>query len=189
MAINSIVLKQNLYNPNLESLDPQDLLRRAFSGDIQEDATAKALGKPQYVVSFNTTDATGNEVYLSIGNALNTRSVNDHTSSPSNQLQTVLNGPDVTTAGGIRKITLEVEQSGAAGAGVKNYFKAVGVFRNAATPTQQTAFTITEGAVGSTSALGTTTFAAGSISLSATGIAATSINWIVKVFIDDLRSP
>lgn len=189
MAINSIVIKQNLYNPFLENLDPTDLLHRGMQGEFSNDAVTKLVGRAQYIVTFNTTDNTGNEVYFSIGNAVNTRTVNDHTSSPSNQLQITLPGVDVTTVGGVRKITLEIEQNGAAGAGVRNFAKAVGVFRNAATPTQQTAFVVTEGALGSTSAIGATTFAAGQINFSATGIAATSINWQVKITVDDLRLP
>ena len=189
MAINAIVLQQNLYNPNLENIAPDDLLRRALQGQFAGDASAKAMGKPQYIVTFNTTDATGNEVYLTIGNAQNTRSVNDDTSSPSNQLQNTLNGPDVTTVGGVRKLTLEIEQVGAAGAGVRNFARATGVFRNAATPTAQTDFAVKDGALGGASAIGTTAFAAGQIKLTATGIAATSINWTVKVFVEDLRLP
>lgn len=183
MAINAIVIK-NLYNPDYENLDPQDLQRRSLSGGFQGDAAVKAAGKPQYTVTFNTTDATAGEVYLSIGNAVNTRSVVDTESSPSNLITRVIGGVDVTSVAFVRKITLEVSQNIA---GVRNFARFVGVFRNAATPTAQTDFALKEGALSGASAIAATTFAAGQINLTVTGIAATSINWTVGVIAEDLR--
>lgn len=180
----AVVNTTNLYNANLEGLTKTDLIRRGLaSGGFQEDAANKALGGPQYVVNATTTAADALSVYLSLAVTL-TRSVPNPLGSPSLNDQILLAGPDVISAGLERVIRVEGTQTTA---GVKTYFKAVGVFRNAATPTVQTDFTVVEGAYQGASTLAGTTFAAGTINLVLTGIAATNIAWNLKVFLDDPR--
>lgn len=104
----TLVSLTNQYNPNYENLAPDDLLRRAQQGQVQADAGVKALGRAQYIAKCTTTAADAGSVVFTFGNAQNTRSFNDETASPSNQLTQSLAGVDVTTAGLQRKVDVEL---------------------------------------------------------------------------------
>lgn len=129
----------NLYNPELEGLQKDDLVRRGLAaaaggGSAQggPDLANKAFGGPQYIFKGQTTAAESGSFTLNLATA--TRSLSDPQATPTLPITRTL-GPlsGALTTGIGRLVRFRVTST--TGAGAKNVWEATVLVQGGATPT------------------------------------------------------
>lgn len=195
MAFTTVSADVNLYNPDLEGLQKDDLVRRGLSAASGSgsgggpDLANKAFGGPQYVFRGQTTAAESGSFALNLATAVRTQ--NDPAATPTLPLVKTL-GPltGALVTGNGRLVRFRVTSTTAALA--KNVWEASVIVQGGATPT------VVAGpgsAAASAAPVGlklqandavTLTAAASSLVCTITSGTAATIQWTIEVRVDDL---
>lgn len=187
MAFTSTSEVNNGYNPDYENVDPGQLGRLGLSSGFQLDAGKKAFGQanrsaPLFTFIGQTTAAESGSFTLNLVTA--TRSVLDPESSPSNQITKTIGGlGNALVAGTFRTLRLRCKQTVA---GAITCFEVMVGVTGAATPVVTAgAASLGFGRKNNAGDDATLTAAAGSVRVTVTSGAATTVAWQVDVFVDD----